>query len=231
MLVGLILLLAFLGGRIRGTAAIIGGLGFGTFIDELGKFITSDNNYFFRPTVAIIYAIFVTLYLMFQATEDRGAQSAGATLARALDATTTAALSGFAADDRRRALQLLADTNPADPVARSLQTGVFRVEPRDSPAPMAALRIVGWLRDRYDDLIQRKWFGAVVVVLMGGLAVTGVASVVTEIVRDPAFTPTEPALTLGDAIKIVADLATNALILIGLVSLRRSRLTAYEWFK
>lgn len=92
MLVGLILPLAFLGGRIRRAAAIFGGFGFGTFIDELGKFITSDNNYFFQPTVAIIYAIFVTLYLVFQAIEDRGARSAGASLARALDAMTTAAL-------------------------------------------------------------------------------------------------------------------------------------------
>lgn len=58
ILVDLILLLAILGGRIRSTAAIIGGLGFGKFIDELGKFITSDNNYFFQPTVAINYAIF-----------------------------------------------------------------------------------------------------------------------------------------------------------------------------
>lgn len=231
MLVGLILLLAFLGGRIRRMAAIIGGLGFGTFIDELGKFITSDNNYFFQPTVAIIYAIFVALYVVFQDIEDRGSHSSGAKLARALDATTTAAISSFAADDRRRALRLLADTNPADPVARSLQLGVFQVEPRPSVGPMAAIRIVAWLRTEYDDLIQRNWFGVVVVVMMGALAGTGLASVVTEIVRDPAFSRTDPSLSLGDLIKIAADVVANALIVLGLISLRQSRLSAYEWFK
>ncbi|HEX2171607.1 MAG TPA: hypothetical protein VHL09_04095 [Dehalococcoidia bacterium] len=40
-------------------AAILGGVGFGTFIDELGKFSTSDNNYFFRPPFALIDVIFV----------------------------------------------------------------------------------------------------------------------------------------------------------------------------
>jgi hypothetical protein len=231
MLVGLVLLLAFLGGRIRAVAAVLGGLGFGTFIDELGKFITSDDNYFFQPTIAIIYAIFIILYLVFRAIEDRSVQSPRATLAQALDATTTAALSDFAADDRRRALRLLADTSPADPVARSLQQGVSQVQPHAAPAPMAAIRLIGWFRARYGDLVQRRWSAVIVVVLMGALAVTGLASVVMEIVRDPAFTRSDPSLSLGDAIKIAAGLATDVMVVIGLIRLGRSRLTAFEWFK
>lgn len=60
---------------------------------------------------------------------------------------------------------------------------------------------------------------------------TGLASVVTEIVREPDFSPTDPSLTLGDWIKIAADIVTNALIVIGLVSRRRSRMSAYLWLK
>ena len=231
MLVGLVLLLAFLGGRIRAAAAVLGGLGFGTFIDELGKFITSDDNYFFQPTIAIIYAIFIILYLVFRAIDSRGVGSPRATLAQALDATTTAALSSFAADDRSRALRLLANTSPTDPVARSLQRGVSQVKPHAAPAPMAAIRFIGWLRERYGDLVHLRWSTLIVVALMGALAVTGLASVVMEIVRDPAFTRSDPSLSLGDAIKTVAGLATDVLVVIGLIRLRRSRLTSFEWFK
>jgi hypothetical protein len=64
MLLALILLIGFWSPVVRSVACLVGGVGFGTFIDELGKFITSDNNYFFQPTMALIYAIFVGLFLV-----------------------------------------------------------------------------------------------------------------------------------------------------------------------
>ncbi|MBV9356455.1 MAG: hypothetical protein JO023_13120, partial [Chloroflexi bacterium] len=67
MLVGLVLLLSFVGNQARLLGALAGGIGFGLFVDELGKFLTSDNNYFFKPTVGMLYIIFVVLLIVFRA--------------------------------------------------------------------------------------------------------------------------------------------------------------------
>src|SRR6266516_413370 len=63
MLIALVILLSFLSPVARQLAAVLGGIGFGFFIDELGKFLTSDNIYFFKPTAAIMYVFFVLFFL------------------------------------------------------------------------------------------------------------------------------------------------------------------------
>lgn len=65
MLISLVVLLYFHGFRVKFLAAFMAGIGFGFFIDELGKFITSDNDYFYRPTAMLIYVVFVLMWGMF----------------------------------------------------------------------------------------------------------------------------------------------------------------------
>src|SRR3989338_10777420 len=65
MMLALVIMLTFLGRHAAILSAVLGGLGFGTFIDELGKFVTKDNNYFYQPAFSIIYIIFVLLYVVF----------------------------------------------------------------------------------------------------------------------------------------------------------------------
>src|SRR5215213_11636438 len=63
MAVAIIFAISYLPPFTRTFVAFLGGAGFGWFIDELGKFITRDVNYFFEPTIALIYITFVVMYL------------------------------------------------------------------------------------------------------------------------------------------------------------------------
>jgi hypothetical protein len=50
MLVAIGILLSFVDRHLRVPAAVLAGAGFGFFIDEVGKFVTSNHDYFFLPT-------------------------------------------------------------------------------------------------------------------------------------------------------------------------------------
>jgi hypothetical protein len=46
-------------------SAILSGVGVGLFIDEVGKFITQNNDYFYAPAAPIIYAFFLLTVLLY----------------------------------------------------------------------------------------------------------------------------------------------------------------------
>src|SRR5919202_1122781 len=138
MLVALVLLLAFLGDGPRRAAAVIGGAGFGTFVDELGKFITSDNDYFFRPTVGLLYVLFVLLFGLMR-TFDRGRRplAPDEALANATDQLRELVLGGASDFERARVLRLLAQSNAPGALAAATRAFVAAAPP--SPAAPDAL--------------------------------------------------------------------------------------------
>jgi hypothetical protein len=65
--------------------AISAGLGVGLFIDEVGKFITQSNDYFYPAAAPLIYALFLLTVLIYTQIRRSHEYSARAELYRALD--------------------------------------------------------------------------------------------------------------------------------------------------
>jgi hypothetical protein len=157
MLAAIFLLLGFVGPVIRPAAALVGGIGFGLFIDEVGKFVTADNDYFYRPAAAIMYVAFVLLVLGVQFLSNRRPFDPREHLANAVDH----AVEGVAGGLSRRRLAVAAEQMrmagpdvPGRAAVRALLAGV----PRDDvelAAPVDAL----WsaLRRGFDRLAAHPW--------------------------------------------------------------------------
>ena len=65
-------------------SALLSGLGVGLFIDEVGKFITQTNDYFFPPAAPVIYAFFLLLVLLYLFVRRRSHSDPRAEMYRAL---------------------------------------------------------------------------------------------------------------------------------------------------
>lgn len=63
---GGLLPLIFANKRVFDLSALFSGVGVGLFIDEVGKFITSNNDYFFPAAAPIVYVLFLLTLLVFQ---------------------------------------------------------------------------------------------------------------------------------------------------------------------
>jgi hypothetical protein len=232
MLLAIVLLLGFLGKHVKRSAAIVGGAGFGAFIDELGKFITSDNNYFYRPTAALIYVIFIGLFLALRSIERRRRHSKTELLVNAADMLKEVVIDGARSDEIHRALALLERSGDTSELARALHRAVHAAERVPDRNPSLPARAVAWGRRIYESLLTHRWFRRAVLFVFTANAAAGIVVVLLVLLSD-ALSP-----VLADDDRSLATLALAAaatlvwvLTIIGTVRLRRSRLAAYQWFK
>ena len=244
MLVAVVLLLVGLGRQTRTVAAIVGGAGFGTFIDELGKFITSDNNYFFRPAVGIVYVIFVVLFLVTRTLGGRTPRSREAALANAADTLPDLVLGGATAAEQTRVLRLLEQSGERGPLASAIRAFVAAAPAAAAVRPSLISRLAARGRKTYEGLIASRWFGRVVVVLFVGSAIGGALTLlllsVGAVVAVAAGEGQTALAEIGAeaaqqgwpvfAVSLVAAGASILCSIAGAITLRRSRLTGLQWF-
>jgi hypothetical protein len=177
MLMALVILLAFLDHRAKIIAAVLGGVGFGAFIDELGKFITRDNDYFFQPTVALIYVIFVLMFFAIRIIGRRRLFSSQECLANAFDIAKQGSLAGLDEEEQDHALELLERCLPG-PIREQLGAILqsTHVAPSRSSRPLA--RFHAALDRFYEWAASKWWFGGIIITFFAFTAVTSAYAVV-----------------------------------------------------
>src|SRR2546430_7357827 len=121
MVVAIGMLLSLLTWPWQRLAALIGGAGFGLFIDELGKFLTSDNNYLFKPTATLIYALFIVLFLLAREVRHFRKLTPRENLVNAIEASKQLALGPVSSATRTRALTWLEAADNSHPLTQVLR--------------------------------------------------------------------------------------------------------------
>ena len=228
MVAAVFLLLGYLGHRIRRAAAVLGGLGFGLFIDELGKFITSDNNYFYRPTIALIYVVFVLLFLWWRSLERRRVWDEETYLANALMLLQDAALHHLDPTEKYHLIRWLRRSGAAGTNLLGDIEQLVAARRPDLPARGAVRMRLRAIQKRADSLLRSRWTGriaiTVLVVRLLGAIVASLALVYSPATTGPGESVDLPLL--------LASAVSGGLTLIGLVYLiLRSRIHALRWFK
>ena len=155
MVVAIGLATVLYGHTVRLAAAIVGGVGFGLFLDEVGKFLTVDNNYFYRPAASIIYLVFVLLVVL-----DRWLWSPAppSPLRRRADAVDVA-LGGvvFGVTARQRAHAIRSVGAPESELDRAVVQLLAALPEREETAVRPWYHLVDRVREARDRIARRRW--------------------------------------------------------------------------
>ena len=222
MAAALLISVSFLGNRARLWAALVGGVGFGFFIDEIGKFITRDNNYFYQPSIALIYITFVLIYLAFRDLQMRRGISREEYLVNAIHDLEEAVINGLPPEERLKALRYLGRIAEQDDLTLGLAALIERaqVQPRHYGL---SRRIRRYVVAGYEFAVARaNRFGGLITLFVLQLAVNA-GTVALIVVRDGN-------LATSDWLLIVSTLVPAIFVGVAVFALRRSRMTALHSF-
>lgn len=235
MMIAIWVSLIYLNRRAVTTMAILGGIGFGFFIDELGKFITADNDYFYKPAAALIYLIFVILFLIIREFSRRQRQNRHSALANAMSFMPYTVTGEFGRDDYKMVSQLLDQADDGTPRVERLreyfeQTALAPTRP---PSRLLVLRdrIHAWV----GGLSRRRHFRGVIttiVVTWGLLSLLAMFQIVVVFGADAEMSVEASDTGFLAFASSISTFASGVLVLIGILKLRRNeRQKAYRYFR
>jgi hypothetical protein len=236
MMAGIVIGISFLGARALRIMAIVGGIGFGVFIDEIGKFITRDNNYFYEPAIGIIYAIFIILYLSFNFLSRTRPMTAREYQLNALAQLEEAIVHDMNPVEKAEVGELLERADQSDPLTNRLKTFLAGVQTIPVGNPHRLRRFANRISHRYQLFWHRRQSNRLIqgfFIVEALLFVAGVVSVLYSNVSSifDLFNGTvsySVELAIG---QLVASCVAACFAVYGAIILPKSRLKAYEQFR
>jgi hypothetical protein len=175
LLAAFLILLVAVNRAVRNFSAIVGGIGFGFIWDELGKFITKDNNYFFKATPGLIYLSFVILYLVVRRLGQRRL-TADDYLANVLDLTKDSAVKDLDQREYDHALELMRHVPPSHTLYKPVKHLLDNIRPNVDAEKTWADRLVDMSLRPLHGIADWRFFPAFVAVVAFLYGLTCLAS-------------------------------------------------------
>lgn len=229
MMLALLIGWMFIGFGVRVFAVVLGGIGFGLFLDEVGKFVTKDNDYFYGPSSEIMYVLVVLVLVGNRIVRDARRPSHEETLANAALIAAQGVVHGLPEHRREWALRMV-DRAEAEGEARATVDGLRLLLENCKPASSRlydARRFAPRLIPRF--FKSPRWvpvvsWGMTVVAFVG--VVFGVVELVLgDLHLDSQDTTIDiDRMGIASGILFVSSCVTFALALPSVISLRNRKL-------
>ncbi|MGC0416954.1 hypothetical protein [Embleya sp. AB8] len=225
MLFAVILQLALIGPRLAEVTSVVGGVGFGLFIDEIGKLVGKTSGYFYKPAVAIMYATFVALLVLAQLLLPVERMGPGDRLANVAVAAATHLRRGLTTRQRELAEELVQDQ--AGTVEHAAVLNLL------DACPQHVSRFAGvshlatqWSARLREGIEARTWLWLVIVVALALQSGAGVL-----VLESLGIDRTALGYDAVDSIlPAVSSVVSLSLTVAGVPAFRWNRLLAYRLF-
>jgi hypothetical protein len=227
MMLALVIGWMTLGFGVRTACVVMGGIGFGLFLDEVGKFVTKDNDYFYGPAAEIMYILVVLILIGARIVRDFRPLSPRECLASAASIAADGVARGLATrrreigltlverardgeadgDDVRWIRELLMSADPASDRLYTAQRRALALIPKFFRSPRW-VPVVGWL------MVFGSFFGVALGAL--GVALGG------YFYEDDHLSVTLDGLNVPSVILLVSAVLTLGMALPAMVARRRT---------